>query len=137
MKYVAAECNLQLKKYAEAEKLYRELVAAARRPCRGRRLARAAGAGRLLAEEVRRRRSPPCRRSSATLKSPDATAEAQFLIGASQFYTDKFAEAAKALAASLAANPKWRQADEALLLLGRAQAKLGKPAEAKASLRSC
>ena len=40
----------------------------------------------------------------------------------------------ESLSHSLSENPKWRQADEALLLLARAQAKEGKPAEARATI---
>ena len=57
------------------------------------------------------------------MKSAERRAEAQFLIGASQFYQDKFAAAAESLATSLKTAPKWRQADEALLLLGRCRQK--------------
>ena len=68
------------------------------------------------------------------MKSADAKAEANYLVGASEFYQDKFGPAEKALAASLAANAKWRQADETLLLLARSQRKNDKTADAKKSL---
>ncbi len=134
VKYVAAECNVQLKKYGEADRLFRELIA------------QHAGHADVDAWRVRlglvayldkkydaaiAALSPV----AEALKAPDDQAEAQFLIGASQFFTDKFADAASALAASLAANPQWKQADEALLLLARAQSKLGKTADARARLR--
>src|SRR5207253_11073110 len=47
---------------------------------------------------------------------------------------NKFAAASQSLAASLKENPTWRQADETLLLLARAQAKEGKASEARANL---
>ena len=133
VKYVAAESLLQLKKYPEAEKAYADLVAAAKDHPDG----DAWQVRRGLAAYLQKKYAETIATLSpviTSLKSPDAAAEGQFLIGASHFYTDKFAEAEKALTASLAANPKWRQADEALLLLGRSQAKLGNRDAAKASL---
>ena len=133
VKYIAAECNLQLKKYPEAEAGYKEIVAGFPQHSDADLWRVRLGLISYLQKkypETIAALSP----ATAALKSPDLAAEAQFLIGASQFYTDKFDEAEKGLTASLAANPKWRQADEALLLLGRAQKKLNKAAEAKASI---
>ena len=137
VKYVAAESNLQLKKYAEAEKGYADLVA-------GGRMAGGRDHPEIDAWRVRlglvsyiQKKYPETIAALSplvgSLKSADALAEAQFLIGASHFFTDKFAEAAQALAASLAAKADWRQADETLILLGRSQAKLGQSDAAKAS----
>jgi TolA-binding protein len=133
VKYVAAECNLQLKNYDAAENFYRQLIEQhAGRPD--------ADAWRLrlgLVAYLQKKYDAAIAAlspSAEQLKSADARAEAQFLIGASRFYQDKFDAAARSLAASLTTAPKWRQADEALLLLGRAQAKEGKSREAKTSL---
>jgi TolA-binding protein len=132
-KYVAAECSLQLKKYAEAEKLFADL--AARHPEHA-----DADAWRVrqgLVSFVQKKYPETIAILEpivASLKKPDTLAEAQFLIGASRFFTDKLDAAAQALSASLKANPQWRQADEAVLLLARAQHKLGKTAEAKAAI---
>ncbi len=82
-----------------------------------------------------------CRRSTRTvvaalepvvaqLKTPDNLAEAQFLLGVSQFYLDQFDAAVPALQAALKASPKWRQADETLLFLSRALRKQDKTDEA-------
>ena len=133
VKYVAAESNVQLKKYDEAARQFRELTE------------KHAGHADSDAWRVRTGLAAYLDKKydaaiaalapiTGQLKSPDHQAEAQFLIGASQFYSDKFAQAATALSASLAANPKWKQADETLLLLARAESKLGKPADAKAKL---
>ncbi len=54
------------------------------------------------------------------MKGKDGVAEAQFLIGSSQFLLKKDDEAIAALQASLRANPTWRQSDEAMLFLSRA-----------------
>ena len=58
------------------------------------------------------------------LKQPAAVAEAQFLLGASQFSQDKYPAAVTALQAALVADATWRQADETLLFLSRAQHKV-------------
>ena len=133
VKYVAAECNLQLKKYPEAEAGYKEIIAASPQHADADLWRVRLGLISYLQmkyPETVAALSPVV----ATLKSPDLAAEAQFLIGASLFHTDKFAEAEKALAASVAANPKWRQTDEAMLLTARAQKKLNKVPEAKATI---
>jgi len=69
------------------------------------------------------------------IKTPARQAEARFLIGASQFHTGAFDQAVASLQASHAADTKWSQADETLLLLSRAQAKLNKNAEALATVK--
>jgi TolA-binding protein len=133
VKYVAAECNLQLKKHAEAEALYKDLTTNhanhADIDSWRVRLGLVAYLQKKYDQAVAAL-SPV----AATLKSPDAVAEAQFLIGASQFYSDKFAEAEASLKASLAANAKWRQSDEAFLLIARSQVKTGKIDAAKTNL---
>lgn len=133
VKYVAAECNLQLKKHPEAESLYKDLTAnhASHADIDSWRV-------RLgLVSYLQKKYADAIANLSpvvAMLKAPDAVAEAQFLIGASQFYTDKFAEAESAFKASLAANPKWRQSDEAFLLIARSQVRIGKADAAKTNL---
>jgi TolA-binding protein len=133
VKYVAAECNLQLKKHPEAEALYKDLTtnhaSHADIEAWRVRLGLVAYLQKKYAEAIAAL-SPIV----ATIKAPDALAEAQFLIGASQFYTDKFAEAETSLKASLAANAKWRQSDEAFLLIARSQVKTGKTDAAKTNL---
>jgi len=132
-KYVAAECSLQLKKYAEAEKLFADLAAKhsghADADTWRVRVGLVAFVQKKYPETI-----AALEPIIAGLKAADALAEAQYLIGASQFFTDKVEAAEKALDASLKANPKWRQADEVLLLAARARHKLGKAAEAKAAI---
>lgn len=70
---------------------------------------------------------------AAGLPSADLKAEAWFLTGASQFYLDQFDAAAKSLQAALEASAKWRQADETLLFLSRAQRKLNQLDAARAT----
>ncbi|MCU0880099.1 MAG: tetratricopeptide repeat protein, partial [Pirellulaceae bacterium] len=122
--YVAAEAQLQLQNYAEAEKGYAQLLAIAQdHPDREIWQVRQGLVAHLQKKypETIAILSPLV----GQLKSPAAISEAQYLIGASQFQADQFAEAAKSLAASLAADPKSRQAPEALLLMARVQARGG------------
>ena len=51
------------------------------------------------------------------IRNLELLAEAQYLIGSSQAELKRFDEAIQALEASLAAAPRWRQADDALLVL--------------------
>ncbi len=131
--YVAAEAQLQLQNYAEAEKGYAQLLAIAQdHPDREIWQVRQGLVAHLQKKypETIAILSPLV----GQLKSPAAISEAQYLIGASQFQADQFAEAAKSLAASLAADPKSRQAPEALLLMARVQARGGDYAAAVASV---
>jgi cellulose synthase operon protein C len=133
VQYVAAECQLQLKEYDAAANSYRKLVEQ-----HGNRSDADAWRVRLgLVSHLQKDHEATLAVLSPVvdrLKSPDARAEAYFLIGASQFHLNQFSPASQSLAASLKINPKWRQADEAVLLMARAQAKQGKPSEAKANL---
>ncbi len=65
------------------------------------------------------------------IKSPEALAEAHYLIGGSQIELKQFDAAVKSLAESLAAAPKWRQADETLLALAHAYSQAGHLDKAK------
>jgi TolA-binding protein len=70
----------------------------------------------------------------ATLKTPSLLAEAQYLIGASQLELKRDQEAVKSLEASVAADPKWRQADETRLALAGAYRRLNDLAKAQAQV---
>jgi TolA-binding protein len=70
----------------------------------------------------------------ATFDSPEAKAEASYLIGASQYQLGKTDEAVASLEASLAASAKWAQTDEVLLALARAERKLNQNDKAIAAL---
>ncbi|HTN75901.1 MAG TPA: tetratricopeptide repeat protein, partial [Pirellulaceae bacterium] len=132
-KYVAAECNLQLGKYAEAEAGYRDVTASgASHPDLDLWRVRLGLTLYLQKkyEDVVTTLSPLV----ANFKNADYIAESQFLIGASQFALDKLDAASAALTASLAANPKSAQSEEALLFLARAQRKLNKLDDSKATL---
>jgi TolA-binding protein len=133
VKYVSAECFLQQGKAAEAEAVYKDLTTnfAQHAEIDTWRLRHA------LALYLQKKYADVVALLtplSAGFKSPDQKAESQYLIGVSDFYADKFAEAETALAGAIAAAPKWRQADETLLVLSRAQRKLNKNTEAVASV---
>ena len=72
----------------------------------------------------------------AQIKNADARAEAFFLIGSSQAEQKQFAEAVPSLEAALAASPRWRQADETLLVLGQAYYRQKNPAKAAETCRN-
>jgi TolA-binding protein len=133
VKYVLAECAMQQNKPAEAEALYRDLVTGhadhAEVDLWRNRLALSLYLQKKYADVVTFL-SPLV----ANLKTPEQQAEAQYLVGVSQFYADQFAEAAVSLAAAYKSAPKWRQADETLLVLSRAQRRLEKTTEAIATV---
>ena len=132
VRYVAAESSLQLGKYPGAQKLYQELIE--QQPTHADietwkvRLGLVTFLAKQYAETVNVL-SPIL----ATLKTPDAVAEAQYLIGSAQLEQQKYDEAVKSLAASLKAAAKWRQADETWINLASALRQLGKLPEAKAA----
>lgn len=134
VQYVAAECNLQLKKYDAAEKLYRDLLAQQPKHVDADvwrvRLGLAAYLKKDYDAVVR-----VLTTVAKDLKTAEGRAEAKFLIGASYFFENKFAEAKQSLAESVRDSAKWRQADETLLLLARAEAKAGDSAAARADMR--
>jgi cellulose synthase operon protein C len=121
VKYVAAECLLQQNKAPEAEAAYKELIAShgmhAEINVWKIRHALALYLQKKYAEVI-------AALSPLELPVAEQKAEAQYLIGVSHFYSDKFAEAEKALELANQTAPKWRQADETLLVLSRARRKL-------------
>jgi TolA-binding protein len=124
VQYVAAECNLQLKKYDEAQAAYTQL--ATENSGHGDADLWRVRAG--LASYLKKDYGGTVKALSPLvkdLKSAEARAEANFLVGASHFFENRFAEAKQSLAKSVEGSAKWRQADESLLLLARAEAKAG------------
>jgi len=122
VKYISAEAQLQLRQLPAAEKQYRELVAgyAQHREILVWKLRLAVV---LYAQQKYPQTADWTEKLVGQLKQPAAVAEAQFLLGASQFSQDKYPAAITALQAALAADASWRQADETLLFLSRAQHK--------------
>jgi cellulose synthase operon protein C len=131
---VAAEANLQLTKYDEAEKLFTQLLG--KYPKHGETDTWRVRRG--LALQMAKQYQPAVEWLQAQLPSihnPDAIAEAQFIIGGCLVEQKQFAEAITALDASLAAAAKWRQADETMLLLAHAYHRSGKDDKAKETLQ--
>lgn len=134
IKYVSAECQLQLNQAAAAEKAYRDLIATqAQHPDREQWQVRLALA--LFLQKKYKEVIADLEPAVKKLKAADNAAEAQYLLGVSHFQLDQFGPAGKALAASLQANPKWRQSDEVLLFLGRVQRQQNQLKEALATVR--
>lgn len=134
VQHVAAECQLKLGNLTAAETTYRELVA----QHAGHESAPQWHIRLALVLYLQKNYTPVIQQMSAildSLKSKDQVAEAQFLIGVSQFQQERFAEAEKSLTAALAAQPGWRQADETLLFLARARSRTNRPADAIKTLR--
>lgn len=129
VKYVQAECLMQTNKPAEAAAIYKELTS------------KNATHAEIDVWRVRLALAMYLQKEYAEVvafltplvpgfKTPEQKAEALYMIGVSQFYVDKLAEARDALTQSLTTAPKWRQADETLLVLSRVQRKLDQTKEA-------
>ncbi len=118
VRYIAAESQLQLRNYDAAIKAFSELSAAGgEHPDLP--LWRLRWGYALYLQKKYQETIDAVTPLLKTFQKPEDVAEAQFLIGASQFYLDHHAEAAPALAAAVEATPKGRRADESLLLLSR------------------
>jgi len=132
--YVAAESCVHLNNYADAEKRFRELVTGG-----GNRPELEQWQLRLgLVLYLQKKRKEVVQMLSplaASFKSAGNKAHAQFLVGTSQYYLGDYKPAIAALKASLAADPKWAQADETWLNLSRAQRKLNQFEPAKTSVK--
>ncbi len=134
VKVVAAEADLQLNKYAEAEKLYDDLLAGQPNHADADQWKVRRGLALSLQKkyaEVVKSLEPV----AARLKTPDLIAEADYLVGSSQHELHQYDAAAKSLQAALAAQPKWRQADDTLLALAATERQQNKPVEAIATVR--
>ncbi len=131
--YVAAESRMQLGRFAEADRLYRHL--AERHPKHAdadlwkvRRIVA------LHAQKKYRETIAALGPLVTQLRSPASIAEARFLLGSSQLELKESEAAIRSLTAALAAEPKWRRADETLLALAQAYRDAGDPAKAKAAI---
>jgi TolA-binding protein len=134
VRYVSAESRLQLGKYDEAEKLYAELLKKYPQHADAEswkvRQGTALNLQKKYAEVV-----ALLQPLVGQLKSADARAEAQFLIGSSLIEQKQFAVAVQPLEAALVASPHWRQADETLLKLAQLYNRLQNRAKADTTLK--
>jgi TolA-binding protein len=132
--YVEAESHLQLGHFAEAEKCFGQLLQ--KYPAQAD--AETWQVHRGLSLYLQKKYAETIdwlQPKLANLQGPEALAEANYLLGGSQVELKQFEAAAKSLEASLAAAPKWRQADQSLLLLAQADGELHRDQQAKMALR--
>jgi len=131
---VAAESKFRLGQYSEADKLFAQLIE--KYPKHGD--VEHWKLRRVLALQMQKKHQETISAVTALLdelRTPDGRAEAYYLLGLAQAELKQYELAVKALAASVAAQPAWRQADDAWLRLAEAQRQLGDLAGARASLQ--
>jgi len=119
VRYVAAEANLQLAAYANAEKLYQELVAQNLKHADAEKWQLRLG----VVQFLQKKHAETIATLTAALpgmKNAASQAEANYLIGNSLTEQQQLGAAVKAFKAALAASPNWRQADETWLNLATA-----------------
>jgi TolA-binding protein len=131
--FVSAESRLQLGRYPEAEQLYGQLLASHPQHADAE-LWKVRRGTALHLQKKDKEAIALLEPLVAQLHNPDARAEAYYLIGSGQIEEEQFAAAAKSLEASLAAQPKWRQADETLFVLAHAYYRQKLAAQAKDTL---
>lgn len=131
---LAAESQLQLGKLPEAEALYGQLVQKypdhSNVPSWKIRRALTLHAQKKYEETIR-----ALEPLLTELRTPDRVAEAHYLVGASQLAIKQPSAAVKSLAASLEAQPAWRQAFETCLALADAHRQMGDLPSAQAATR--
>ncbi len=131
--HVAAEANLQLGKFPEADALYRRLVEEfGEHP--DAELWKVRRVVSLHAQKKYRETIAAVQPVLKELRQPESVAEAHYLIGSSQAELKEYEAAIRSLTASLAAQPKWRQADETWLVLAHAYRQSGDLEKARAGL---
>jgi len=130
--HVAAEAAMQAGNFGEADGLYRQLLGqyGGHADAESWKVRQAAS---LVAQKKHAQAVAALEPLAAALQLPDNRAEAGFLLGSSQLELKQAEAAIRSLEASLAAQPKWRQADEVLLLLAEAHRQAGDPAKARAA----
>lgn len=131
---VAAEAALQLKDYERAQQLFDRLLM----DHSGHADAELWVIRRAVVSFVQKKHAETIAALEPSLKkitSPEALAEAHYLIGASRLAAGDHRGAIEALTASRQASEKWRQADEVLMLLAQAQHAAGASDAALATLR--
>jgi TolA-binding protein len=134
VKHVVAECQLQLGDSDAAASTFHELARQnENRPEAGQWQMREA-----IALYMQKKYDEALQQFSSNvdrLTTPDEQAEAYYWIGMSQYNLQQFPAAQQSLAKSLEIQPKWRQADETLLQLGRVQRKNNDISAARATIQ--
>lgn len=131
---VAAEAAMQLGRFAEADRLYEQLLQQHRDRADAEvwRIRRFVS---LHAQKKYRETIELLTPLLGQLRLPEGRAEAYYLVGSSQCELKEYIAAIKSLAASLEADPKWRQADKTLLVLAEAYRQTDKLTKAKNALK--
>jgi TolA-binding protein len=132
--YVAAEAQLLLKQFAAAQQAYETLLKKYPQHTDAPQWRLRHGLA-LYLEQKYAETVAALRLALPTLKSPEALAEAHYLIGASHSELGDSKAAVASLKASLAAKPDWQQADETLLALAQANKELNDLPAAMAAAR--
>jgi len=131
---IAAEGNLLLGKHAEAQRLYWEVLDA--QPDHpGAKTWRVRRALALFLQKKYAETIAALAPALGQIHNKSALAEAQFLLGSSQAELGQDDKAIGLLEASLAADPKWRQADEALVALAGVYYRRNEPEKAAAAAK--
>ncbi|MBN2021783.1 MAG: tetratricopeptide repeat protein [Pirellulales bacterium] len=131
---IAAEAHLLSGDHAEAERLFGQLLD----KHAGHRDAESWKVRRGLALHLQKKHAEVVAALEGALgeiHAKPALAEAHYLVGASQEELGQHGAAIASLSSSLAADPKWRQADDALLLLANAYYRGGDPQKAAQTAR--
>ncbi|MCG8585685.1 MAG: tetratricopeptide repeat protein, partial [Pirellulales bacterium] len=132
VKYIAAGCHLLLKQYKPAQELYTQLLTEYPNDKNADRWKVQIGLCQFLEKkygDAAKHFAP----IAAGLKDAKLKAEANHLLGASQFELGQYQPARESLQTAITADPKWRDADKTLLLLSHAQQRTG---DTKAALAS-
>ena len=132
--HVKAESSLLSRKYAEAEKLYDQLLEKAPDD-RDAEIWKVHRGTAMYLQKKYQETIAALQPVVNQLRTPNLAAEAWYRIGRSQAALKQFGAAAKSLEASLAAGPKWKLADDAHLVLAYAYQQTGDLPKARENAR--
>ena len=133
--HVSAESSLLSGKFAEAEKLYDQLLQKAPED-RDAEIWKVHRGTAMYLQRKYQETIAALQPVVAGLQTPNLAAEAWYRIGRSQAALKQFQPAAKSLEASLAAEPKWKLADDAHLVLAYAYQQTGDLPKARQNAQS-
>jgi len=132
VKHVKAESSLMTGKYADADALYTELLAAAPNDADAE-IWKVHQGTALYLQKKYQEAIDALKPVVEELKTPALVAEAWYRIGRSQIALRQYAAAITSLEAAMAADPKWKLADDTLLVLAYAYQQTDDFAKARAA----